>query len=304
VILPAPLIGGRKANARTVRLISARTAPAGGPVSNKITPEDFSPQSNRLVILIHGYNVNQANGEASYNAFSQLLQTYKVPEVSILGEVIGFLWPGDVDIKFIAGLFYPAKMQAARDSATRLAEFLASLRGPNGVPMQIMLVAHSLGNRVSLEMMTDLLAQSNRTWGRMEGYCLMAAAVVVGEVQNNGRLYPAISKLRTRTLFSESDKVLHWAFPSGETAAGAGFFPQAVGRFGNPVAIWNDRFDLQPYDHGNYFPGLQTRTGVDDRSAQYVAQFLGAAIPLPRAVNQITSNSLPPENNIPSRPIG
>jgi len=276
---------GKRIALRIVRFISARTAAAGGTVSNKITPEDFSPRSNRLVILIHGYNVNQPNGETGYNVFSQQLQTHKVPELSVLGEVIGFLWPGDENIKFIAGLFYPAKMQAARDSAARLAEFLVSLR-------------------VSLEMITVLLAQSNRAWGRMESYCLMAAAVVVGDVQNKGRLNPAARSLRTRALFSEADKVLHWAFPPGETAAGAGFFPQAVGRFGNPVAIWNDRFDLQPYDHGNYFPGLQTGTGVDDRSAQYVAQFLGAAIPLPTASNQITANSLPPENSIPSRSIG
>ena len=172
---------GKRIALRIVRFISARTAAAGGTVSNKITPEDFSPRSNRLVILIHGYNVNQPNGETGYNVFSQQLQTHKVPELSVLGEVIGFLWPGDENIKFIAGLFYPAKMQAARDSAARLAELLVSLRGPNGVPMQIMLVAHSLGNRVSLEMITDLLAQSNRAWGRMESYCLMAAAVVVGD---------------------------------------------------------------------------------------------------------------------------
>jgi hypothetical protein len=68
--------------------------------------------------------------------------------------------------------------------------------------------------------------------------------------------------------------------------------------------VWNDRFDLQPYDHGNYFPGLQTGTGVDDRSAQYVAQFLGASVPLPSASNQIAVNTLPPENTIPTRSIG
>jgi pimeloyl-ACP methyl ester carboxylesterase len=295
---------GERIALRIVRFISARTAEAGGTVSSGITPADFSPRSNRLVILIHGYNVNQPNGESSYNAFSQLLQSHKVSELSVLGEIIGFLWPGDENVKFIAGLFYPAKMQAARDSAARLAQFLISLRGPNGTPMQIILIAHSLGNRVSLEMITDLLAQPNRVWGRMEGFCLMAAAVVVGEVQNQGRLYPAARSMRTRALFSEADKVLHWAFPPGQTAAGEGFFPQAIGRFGNPIAVWNDRFDLQPYDHGNYFPGLKTGTGVDDRSAQYVAQFLGAAVPLPRASNQIAVNSLPPENNIPSRPIG
>ena len=225
-----------------------------------------------------------------------------VPELSVLGQVIGFSG-GDVDIKFIAGLFYPAKMQAVRDSAARLAEFLLALRGPNGSPMQIVLVAHSLGNRLSLEMITDLLAQPNRTWGRIEGFVLMAAAVIVGDVDTRGRLSPAAKSVRTRTLFSEADNVLHWAFPPGETAALEGFFPQAVGRFGNP-STWTDRFDLQPYDHGNYFPGLMTAGRLDDRSAQYVAQFVGASVATTPSANQISVNRLASPNEIGTRTIG
>jgi pimeloyl-ACP methyl ester carboxylesterase len=248
--------------------------------------------------------VNRKNGESGFNAFGALLQDHRLPELSVLGQVIGFLWPGDEDIKFIAGLFYPAKMGNARAAAALLANFLVGLRGPNGAPIQVILVAHSLGNRVSLEMINDLLTQSNRTWGRMEGFCLMAAAVPVGMVDSGGRLSPAARSLRTRAMFSEADKVLHWAFPPGETAAGAGFFPQAVGRFGHPASVWTDRFDLQPYDHGNYFPGLQTTTGIDDRSAQLVAQFAGAAVPNALPSNQIASNSLPPGNQISSHNIG
>jgi len=287
-----------------VQFISARVDNAGGPVSNTISPTNFSPRAPRLIILIHGYNVNRPNGEASFNAFGRLLQNHNVPELSVLGQVIGFLWPGDVDIKFIAGLFYPMKMQAARDSAARLAEFLLALRGPNGSPMQIVLVAHSLGNRLSLEMITDLLAQPNRTWGRIEGFVLMAAAVIVRDVDTQGRLSPAAKSLRTRTLFSEADKVLHWAFPPGETAALEGFFPQAVGRFGNPFSTWTDRFDLQPYDHGNYFPGLMTAGRLDDRPAQYVAQFIGASVATTPAANQILVNTLVPPNEIGTRTIG
>jgi Alpha/beta hydrolase of unknown function (DUF900) len=287
-----------------VQFISARVDDAGGPVSNTISPTNFSPRAPRLIILIHGYNVNRPNGEASFNAFGQLLQNHNVPELSVLGQVIGFLWPGDVDIKFIAGLFYPAKMQAARDSAARLAEFLLALRGPNGSPMQIVLVAHSLGNRLSLEMITDLRAQPNRTWGRMEGFVLMAAAVIVGDVDTQGRLSPAAKSLRTRTLFSEADKVLHFAFPPGETAALEGFFPQAVGRFGNPPSTWTDRFDLQPYDHGNYFPGLMTAGKLNDRSAQYVAQFIGASVATTLPSNEILVNRLAPPNEVGTRTIG
>jgi hypothetical protein len=287
-----------------VDFISARTADADGSVRSPIDATRFTIRSSRLIILIHGYNVNRQNGETGFNAFGQLLQNRGVPELSVLGQVIGFLWPGDVDIKFIAGLFYPAKMGAARNSAAVLAKFLLDLRGPNGAAIQVILVAHSLGNRVSLEMIDNLLTQPNRTWGRMEGYCLMAAAVTVGMVDSGGRLASAARSLRTRTMFSEADNVLHWAFPPGETAAGDGFFPQAVGRFGNPGSVWSDRFDLQPYDHGNYFPGLPTAGGVDDRSAQLVAQFVGAAVPPTSPTNQILPNSLPPPNQILPRNIG
>jgi hypothetical protein len=64
----------------------------------------------------------------------------------------------------------------------------------------------------------------------------MAAAVKMGDVDVQGRVYAGARRLRTRTLFSEADNVLHWAFPPGETAALEGFFPQAVGRFGNPTS--------------------------------------------------------------------
>jgi pimeloyl-ACP methyl ester carboxylesterase len=287
-----------------VDFISARTADAGGGVRTQMDSTQFSIRASRLIILIHGYNVNRPNGQSSFNAFSKLLQNRGLVELSVLGQVIGFLWPGDEDIAVISGLFYPAKMGAAKGSAALLAQFLVSLRGPNGAPIQVILVAHSLGNRVSLEMINGVLAQPNRTWGRMEGYCLMAAAVTVGMVNSGGALSSAAKSLRTRTMFSEADNVLHWAFPPGETAAGDGFFPQAVGRFGNPVAVWSDRFDLQPYDHGNYFPGLPTSNGIDDRSAQLVAQFVGAAVPTPLPVNQILPNSLPPPNTISDRGLG
>jgi hypothetical protein len=283
-----------------VEFISARTADAGGSVSNTINPVGFSPRSPRIVILIHGYNVNRSSGEQSFTTFATLLQKHGFSEISVLGQLIGFLWPGDVNLRFISGLFYPAKIGPARDSAALLARFLVGLRGPGGAPVQIVLVAHSLGNRVALEVINDVMSQPDRTWGRMEGTCLMAAAVPVSIVSGNARLSGAAKSLRTRNFFSKGDNVLHWAFPSGETAAGEGFFPQAIGLFGNPAAVWAERFDMQPYDHGHYFVGK----GSDDRSARYVAQFLGAAVPTQPSVSQPSVNTLPPANDIPRRPLG
>jgi pimeloyl-ACP methyl ester carboxylesterase len=283
-----------------VDFVSARTSDAGGGVSSAIHPAGFRPRSARIVLMFHGYNVNRVAGENTCNTFASLLSKYGVTQISTFGQLVGFLWPGDENIRFIGSLFYPAKIAPARDSGSLMAEFLTTLRGPANQPIQVILVAHSLGNRVALELIRALQAQSNRIWGRIEGICLMAAAVPVSFVDTNGPLANAARATRSANFFSKSDTILHWAFPPGETAAGEAFFPQAVGLFGNPPGAWTERFDLQPYNHGNYFSGQ----GTDDRSARYVAQFLGAAVSRQPSSAQPLTNNLPPPNNIPRRPIG
>lgn len=282
-----------------VDLLSVRENDVGGRVASRLNPPTFFPSGTRLVILVHGYNVSKANAKSSYEEFIDLLQKHRVSTNSIYGQIVGFCWPGDVNLGKFSGLFYPTKMGVVRESAGLLARFLTTLRGADGLPIQVFLVAHSLGNKLALQTIANLLQQP-RGWGRVEALCLMAAAVPVGMIENLNRLGSAALASRTRVLFSKDDTVLHWAFPPGETAAFEGFFPQAVGRFGNPVTRWAERFDLQPYNHGDYFSGK----GGDDRSARYVAQFLGApvATELPRA--QPYSHSLPAPNNIPGRAIG
>jgi pimeloyl-ACP methyl ester carboxylesterase len=283
-----------------MEFISTRVDDRGGPVSNAVAPSGFSLRAPRAILLIHGFNVDRPSGEKGYGAFAALLQNNGVSNISVLGQLVGFLWPGDKNIRVIGALFYPAEMTSARESASLLADFLVKLRGPGGGPIQVVLVAHSLGNRVALELINDILSRPNQTWGRVEGICLMAAAVPVRMVDYDGRLAAAARAVRSRNLFSRTDKVLRWAFPSGEMFAGEGFFPQAVGLFGNPVALWNEGFDLQPYDHGHYFYGKDG----NDSSARFVSQFLGAAVPRQPFAAQPSVNTLPPPNTIPPRRIG
>lgn len=282
-------------------LLSVRAADVGGPVASQVSPPSFSPASPLLVILVHGYNVNKQGARASYSAFTSLLQKYGITTLSTYGQIVGFCWPGDVNLGIFSGLAYPTEMGAVRASASLLADFLMTLRGPQGLPIQLIVVAHSLGNRLALQLIGNLLQQSNRIlWGRIEGLCLMAAAVPVSMVEDVNKLGAAAQASKTRVLFSRNDTVLHWAFPPGETAAFEGFFPQAVGLFGNPVTAWTSRFDLQPYNHGDYFSGK----GNDDRSARYVAQFLGAAVPTELSRSQPFSRSLPAPNVVSAREIG
>lgn len=280
--------------------LSVRQSDVGGKVANAVRPSTFRPANSRLVILVHGYNVNRRAGEDSYVAFGRLLENHGVRNPSIFGHIVGFSWPGDVNLSVFSGLFYPTKIGTTKTSAALLADFLVGLRGPQEAPIQVIIVAHSLGNRVALEAIKQILEEPDQTWGRIEGLCLMAAAVPVSKVEDATNLGRAAQATKTRTLFSKDDTVLHWAFPPGETAAFDGWFPQAVGRFGNPLPAWTGRFDLQPYSHGDYFTGK----GGDDRSARYVAQFLGAAVSTQPARTEPTSHVLPMPNRILSRRIG
>lgn len=283
-----------------MEIISARLFDRGGPVSDTVRPVGFSLRAPRAIIVTHGYNVDREGAERTYEAFGALLHKNGVTDTSVLGELVGFLWPGDKNMRIIGSFFYPAEITPAKDSAALLAKFLVNLRGPAGAPIQVVLVAHSLGNRVALELIQEILSQPNHSWGRIEAICLMAAAVPVRMVDSGGRLFAAARTVRSRTLFAMTDNVLHWAFPTGEWLAGEGWFPQAVGVFGNPADLWNEKFDLQPYDHGHYLYGR----GSDDRSARYVAQFLGAAVPKQSVATQPLVRSLPSPNEIPSRQIG
>ena len=279
--------------------LSVRADSAGGPVSDHVEPATWRPVNSRIVILIHGFNNTKKAAKENYTAFTKLLAALGVPEQSTYGQVVGFYWPGDAQLGKLSFLSYPTEMGPARRSAELLANFLIATLAPRGLPLQVILVCHSLGNRVALELIR-VLGNAPRTWGLINGLCLMAAAVPVAMVEDISKLGRAARATRTRVLFSRSDTTLHGAFPPGETAAGEGFFPQAVGLFGNPIGLWSDRCDLQPYNHGDYFLGL----GNDNRSAVYVARFLGAGVAAPLSSVQPISRGLPPTNSIPSRQIG
>ena len=279
--------------------LSVRVESTGGPVSDHVSPSNWHPANSRIVIFIHGYNNTKQAAKDNYSVFSKLLDGLGVSEQSMFGQIVAFYWPGDARLGKISFLSYPTEMGPARRSAELLANFLIPIRGPRGFPLQVILVCHSLGNRVALELIR-VLGPPSGPGSLVQGLCLMAAAVPVAMVEDLSKLGRAARATRTRVLFSKSDTTLHWAFPPGETAAGEGFFPQAVGLFGNPIGLWADRFDLQPYNHGDYWPGLPN----DNRSAVHTARFLGAPVPAPLSSLKPTVRTLPPAGSIASRQIG
>jgi hypothetical protein len=157
-------------------------------------------------------------------------------------------------------------------------------------------VAHSLGARVTLELLTCLASPAGGSaW--MRGACLMAAAVPVGMVNAGGALVTGtLLPARTLVLYSRSDAVLHWAFPLGQTLAGEGFFPTAVGRCGDPAQRWTDEAELLGDNHGDYWG--------DPRTAVQVARFLGVPVPAELPGLEPVSRALPDVSPLPTTAIG
>jgi hypothetical protein len=105
--------------------------------------------------------------------------------------------------------------------------------------------------------------------------------------------------LKNPVLYSKGDEVLHWTFPLGETAAGEGFFPTAVGRTGGPPNTWHVPNAMshagEAYSHGSYWPG--------EESATVAAFALGGAPAADTPENAIASIPPPMKNTIAARAI-
>lgn len=250
-------------------VLSVRTVPAGGPVAPEVQPRDFVPLRSRLTLLIHGFNNTQGAADQAYGAFLRLSELESLPGA---GQVCRFFWPGDARLGPLSFLSYPTELAPALDSGARLHAFLQRLPVPGGWPLEVVLVCHSLGNRVGLEILRTCLEAGNPGGLRFPRACFMAAAVPVFRLEPGGSLErPARSAAPSLVLCSRSDLVLTWAFPLGQTAAGDGFFPRAVGREGEPGAsLWGqDPLPMPGFGHSDYW----TR----QESARQVAAYLGRA---------------------------
>jgi hypothetical protein len=252
-------------------LLSVRTQPEGGPVAPEVAPPaaNFPLAGSRIAILIHGYNNTERKALESYGKF---LADSQIGGALAVGQVCEFVWPGDKPWGMFSALSYPAEIGPARESAAALYRFLKQLQPPGGWPLEIALVCHSLGNRLMLELLGNYVNDPNPPGIRFHTGCMMAAAVPVFMVDAGGALRSAAEALdRTVVLYSARDGVLHWAFPLGETVAGEGFLPTAVGRHGDPESgLWLERDDMGTYGHSDYWSGT--------RSAAIVASFLGVAV--------------------------
>ncbi len=244
-------------NPETWHELSVRTRPAGGPVAREVAegPPYFVQGRSRLVVLVHGYNDTLSAARGSYAEFGEHLGDMYGDGGSLIPELlVKFYWPGDTKLGPASFLSYSFEINDAKKSAKKLAGFLRGLHGPDGAPIQLNVVAHSLGCRVLLETIRELPRPLQQLAIHFGVVCLMAAGVQVDMVEPGERLEHTLeAPQRLLVLHSTGDRVLHYAFPLGQTAAGEGFFPTALGRFGPPPWVPGEHEAVDELDHGEYW---------------------------------------------------
>ena len=221
----------------TARL-SFRQRPQGGEVKPEPSEPEYRQLTGRrhLLLLIHGYNNDLKASEDAYRGFEALQRELArldddTPVAS--GRLVQIYWPGDADWGIVSPLFYPWSIGRARQTAAALADTLARAARESG-HKQVDIIAHSMGCRLTLELLKALRGKGDISVGRV---VLMAGAVPTFMLEPR----PDRQKLRNAfdsvlaeaglSLYSSSDKVLAYAFPLGQTAAPGreGFFPTALG---------------------------------------------------------------------------
>ncbi|MGE5241795.1 MAG: DUF726 domain-containing protein [Bacteroidota bacterium] len=221
----------------TARL-SFRQLPAGGGLKTEPSPQEFLQLliRRRLLLLIHGYNNNLKAGEEAYRGFEALQRELAGLDADMPvagGRLMQIFWPGDADWGLVSPLFYPWSIVRAKETAAALADTLARAARESG-HKQLDIVAHSMGCRLTLELLKQLRDKSDITVGRV---VLMAGAVPTfmleprPDKQKLRDAFDAVLAEAGLSLYSSSDKVLAYAFPIGQTAAPGpeGFFPTALG---------------------------------------------------------------------------
>jgi pimeloyl-ACP methyl ester carboxylesterase len=240
-----------------------------------------------LVLLIHGYNNDQAEASAAYNNFIAHLNKI----ININANLVGVYWPG---ANWEGPLYYMQALGQVEKIAPGFAQDLYQAAQARKY-LKIDIVTHSLGGRLAMELIKELLKikAGDPSLGGLviNRIVMMAGAVPVSYLQDINQMKPALAAFQaTASLYSMQDTVLHWAFPAGQTVAGQGFFPVALGRkywvggdFSTPKVKQTEN---RGADHGYYWGAENSENPTEDVAAGAVNDFLTLGSPKVRTMPQ------------------
>ncbi len=275
-------------------------AEAGGSVVAAHFPSSSETLDGKgcVLLFVHGYNNSRSAARGSFEGFITALET--ASGRALPWPVFGVQWPGDEPNAAISAVSYPFKIKVAQRAAEKIFEHLTGIFGPGGAPVVLHVVAHSLGCRLTLELLDRLARGMPGANVIVSSVTLMAAAVPVGKVEPDGRLRRgAESADHACVLHSTGDAVLQWAFPVGQTVGGDGFFPTAIGRHGGPSGTWTRAAAMASegslYGHSTYWQGRE--------SAAAAASVMGITVANTVPATLTPVHQLPAPNVIASRRV-
>ncbi len=284
--------------------LSLRVHRKGGDVASSVhaEPTDWPNRAHKSVVqsalLIHGFNVTQCDACYAYENF-----LYRLPDS--FHSISRFFWAGDevawhgspqspkILNKAYTALKYADQITSAKISAERLFKFITDCYRKTGCPKEIVLIAHSLGCRLTLELLKLIdINEIGKSFPRIRLVCLMAAAVPVKMVEKGGDLEP-VEKRKPEiliNLYSQSDSVLRLTFPPGQSLARLRniekqFHREAVGLNGNPTNMTKHRYHNQLAGHSDYWSSYM--------AVMYVSTLLGISTPRHLAEGRIKKEELP-----------
>lgn len=237
--------------------------------------EDALRLATRVIVLVHGFNVSRASGQAQLGAFARSLPG------AADAAICAVTWPGD---SWAGAAGYSFEGNDADDSAAAVARFIDRVLRP-GTPLSF--VSHSLGARVVFETIERLPP------GRypVEQVCVMAPAIDDFSVSAPGIYRDEVERAsRVAVLASESDRVLKWAYPAGDLLQAFVFFwkdrtgaalglhgPRPFEGLGVPARVKTEQIPRElGVDHGDYlFAGEPNDKQA--RAAAFANQVLAGA---------------------------
>ncbi|MEO1766324.1 alpha/beta fold hydrolase [Thiobacter aerophilum] len=164
-----------------------------------------STRGQRLLVLLHGYNVSRSEGRASLARYMDLLAAQGLSD-----PMLAVLWPGDGWAK---ALSYPFEGRDADDSAEVLWKWLSTHLKPG---TRVAFAGHSLGCRVAMATARRLALAGTL---RLDRIVLMAPAIDNDSLGQSGRFgyrEGTLGAERVAVLASEQDWVLRFAYPLGD----------------------------------------------------------------------------------------
>ncbi len=273
--------------------ITVRMDPRGGRLRTKADAKGHIDTSGEthLVLLIHGFAVNEEDARRAYQSFRNNLPSDRKMQLT------QFFWPGDAHVSSIRSkLGYSWMPDRAEEAALLLEEILIEKLARQGTgTINLYIVAHSLGCRLTLETLRLLRSHKNRV--RIRLVVLMAAAVPLYEIKPNSS---SLARFNLRKMNSEQiqvhysrrDLVLRYIFQAGQLASASNPMNRisgrrALGSVGLPKS----------YDQMHHINDYKTRNGhggywEDENLASQVAQYLPSRARLVRARDPVRGREI------------